>query len=249
MKRTVLRWHESTEPYWMTHAVPQRHGRTAEAFRFATAATLRLAAEHFGDGLEFFRDVGNHLDEKPMVWDEKKGRQFAWWCRVGVIPRVVPPVAGGAPLAFDPHQLVGLLAVRGPDGFVRLLDALHEINQARTTFGTVRDRRQMHFDGAVAGVFREVFGCPSEVGHYSPKRVVYRWPPRFVRAAWRTGTAVELARTMWDARDFSAMPILADALQDAGCDRDDILTHCRDPHAHHTRGCWVLDAVLGGVPT
>jgi hypothetical protein len=49
---------------------------------------------------------------------------------------------------------------------------------------------------------------------------------------------------MYEARDFSAMPILADALQDAGCDNDDILDHCRGP-GPHVRGCWVVDLVLG----
>jgi hypothetical protein len=63
--------------------------------------------------------------------------------------------------------------------------------------------------------------------------------------AWRTDTAVSLARAMYDARDFSAMPILADALQDAGCDSDAILSHCRDTSLTHVRGCWVTDLVLG----
>jgi hypothetical protein len=49
---------------------------------------------------------------------------------------------------------------------------------------------------------------------------------------------------MYEARDFSAMPILADALQDAGCDNDDILSHCRDTKQVHVRGCWVVDLVL-----
>ncbi|QEG26965.1 hypothetical protein GobsT_17130 [Gemmata obscuriglobus] len=61
---------------------------------------------------------------------------------------------------------------------------------------------------------------------------------------WRTGTAVSLARGMYESRDFSAMPILADALQDAGCDSDDILSHCQGP-GPHVRGCWVVDLVLG----
>ena len=65
------------------------------------------------------------------------------------------------------------------------------------------------------------------------------------RRAWRTDTAVTLARTMYESRDFSAMPILADALQDAGCDNDDILSHCRDTSLTHVRGCWVTDLVLG----
>jgi hypothetical protein len=54
-----------------------------------------------------------------------------------------------------------------------------------------------------------------------------------------------MARRMYQTRDFSAMPILADALQDAGCDSDDILDHCRDTSVPHTRGCWVVDLVLG----
>jgi hypothetical protein len=63
--------------------------------------------------------------------------------------------------------------------------------------------------------------------------------------AWRTDTAVGLARQMYASRDFGAMPILADALQDAGCESDDILSHCRDPKQVHVRGCWVVDLVLG----
>jgi hypothetical protein len=62
--------------------------------------------------------------------------------------------------------------------------------------------------------------------------------------AWRTSTVVALAQGMYDARDFSPMPILADALQDAGCDNDDILNHCRGSGLH-VRGCWVVDLVLG----
>ena len=62
--------------------------------------------------------------------------------------------------------------------------------------------------------------------------------------AWRTDTAVAIARGMYEARDFGAMPILADALQDAGCDNDDVLTHCRDAAQVHVRGCWVVDLVL-----
>ncbi len=62
---------------------------------------------------------------------------------------------------------------------------------------------------------------------------------------WRTETATILASTMYDSRDFSAMPILADALQDAGCDNEEILNHCRDTKQKHVRGCWVIDLVLG----
>jgi len=40
------------------------------------------------------------------------------------------------------------------------------------------------------------------------------------------------------------MPILGDALMDAGCDNEEIIKHCQDP-GPHVRGCWVVDLVLG----
>lgn len=73
-------------------------------------------------------------------------------------------------------------------------------------------------------------------------------PPEYTPAFhpdWRTSTAVALARQMDDTGDFSAAPILADALQDAGCDDEVILDRCRTPSGIHSRGNWVVDLVLG----
>ena len=80
-------------------------------------------------------------------------------------------------------------------------------------------------------IVRDIFGNPFRLVTFSPE--------------WRTDTAVSLARTMYESREFGAMPILADALQDADCDNDDILNHCRDATQVHVRGCWVTDLVLG----
>jgi len=62
--------------------------------------------------------------------------------------------------------------------------------------------------------------------------------------AWLTSTVIALARQMYESRDFSPLPILADALQDAGCDNADILDHCRSG-GPHVRGCFVVDLLLG----
>jgi hypothetical protein len=62
--------------------------------------------------------------------------------------------------------------------------------------------------------------------------------------AWRTSTVLAMARYAYDSGDFSALPILADALQDAGCADEEVLAHCR-ADATHVRGCWVIDAILG----
>jgi hypothetical protein len=63
--------------------------------------------------------------------------------------------------------------------------------------------------------------------------------------AWRTSDACLIAKGIDGSQDFSGLPILADALQEAGCTSDDLLNHLRDPHATHVRGCWALDLVLG----
>lgn len=62
--------------------------------------------------------------------------------------------------------------------------------------------------------------------------------------AWRTAAVVAIAVPMLEAGDFSAMPVLADALEDAGCEHEQVLAHCRG-EGPHFRGCWVVDGVLG----
>jgi hypothetical protein len=81
-----------------------------------------------------------------------------------------------------------------------------------------------------AAFLRDIFGDP--------------FRPVAFDASWRTDTALSLARVMYESRDFAAMPILADALQDAGCENADVLDHCRG-NGVHVRGCWVVDLVLG----
>lgn len=69
--------------------------------------------------------------------------------------------------------------------------------------------------------------------------------PVAINPEWLSSTVTAMAQQMYDARDFSTMPILADALQDAGCDNDAILNHSRDGNGVHVRGCWVVDLILG----
>jgi hypothetical protein len=81
-----------------------------------------------------------------------------------------------------------------------------------------------------AGLVRCVFGNPFRPVAFDP--------------AWRTEAAVSLVRGMDETRDFAAMPVLADALEDAGCADAELLAHCRGP-GPHARGCHALDRVLG----
>lgn len=62
--------------------------------------------------------------------------------------------------------------------------------------------------------------------------------------AWNGGAVHALAVTIYDDRAFGDLPILADALEDAGCADAQLLGHCREA-GPHTRGCWAVDALLG----
>lgn len=76
-------------------------------------------------------------------------------------------------------------------------------------------------------------------------REVFPHTNQHVELAWRTPAVDTLAQAIYDSRDFTALPILADALEEAGCSLDELLVHCRDPHVKHVRGCWAIDLVLG----
>jgi hypothetical protein len=62
---------------------------------------------------------------------------------------------------------------------------------------------------------------------------------------WNNQAIVKLAQAIWETSDFALLPVLADALEEAGCDEQDLLIHCRQ-RTQHLRCCWALRAVLGG---
>lgn len=74
-------------------------------------------------------------------------------------------------------------------------------------------------------------------------RDIFPFHPITPDPSWLTSTVVSLSQQMYDSRDFSTMPIMADALQDAGCDNPTILEHCRQPGSH-VKGCYVVDLCL-----
>lgn len=96
-----------------------------------------------------------------------------------------------------------------------------------------------------SALLRDIFGNPwrpllvsiavKETVHMTP---IHKW------LTWSGGAVVQIAQQIYDERDWAAMPILADALMDAGCTDQTILDHCRLP-GPHVRGCWVLDCLLG----
>ena len=163
--------------------------------------------------------------------------------------------------AIDAHISVVLLGLPVPTGASELAVALETWADTGDAGEPIREYQAYGValaDADARAALRGATALPDEVdeadgraaakaGVVSALREVFGDPFRPVTfsTAWRTDTAVSIARQMYDSRDFSAMPILADALQDAGCDEEQVLTHCRDAGGMHVRGCWVVDLVLG----
>jgi hypothetical protein len=99
----------------------------------------------------------------------------------------------------------------------------HVLNPAAAARGEGEHQKQ-------AALVRDIFGNP--------------FRPVSVDPSWLTSTVVALASGIYAERAFDRMPILADALMDAGCDNADVLNHCRRD-GPHVRGCWVVDLLTG----
>jgi hypothetical protein len=69
-------------------------------------------------------------------------------------------------------------------------------------------------------------------------------PAVAVDPRWLTSSVLDLAQTIHNERAFERLPILADALMDAGCDSEELIDHCRS-EGPHLRGCWAVDLLLG----
>jgi hypothetical protein len=86
---------------------------------------------------------------------------------------------------------------------------------------------------ALAEVLRDLFGNPFRSPFLDPNCL-----------NWNDRTVHKLAQAIYAEGRFADLPILADALEDAGCTDADVLNHCRTP-GEHVRGCWVVDLLLG----
>lgn len=144
---------------------------------------------------------------------------------------------------FD-SDFIAIAAAHASSDVLAHLD--YQVQVLRDIFGRPLDgtsrRRARWLKTAAVGLVKLFAGSPNHSQDVEPESAS-PWASVPVDPSWLTSTVLSLARQMYESRDFSTMPILADALQDAGCGNDDILAHCRGP-GPHVKGCWALDLVL-----
>ncbi len=136
------------------------------------------------------------------------------------------------------HAKLSVIMDHGNRDSVEWLDRLGELSVKARAFD---NPSLCHFDTRAADeeeaaqchLLRDIVGNP-----FRPVSADSSW------ITWNNSTVPKLAQVIYDDRAFDQLPILADALQDAGCHSEDILNHCRS-EGPHVRGCWVLDLLLG----
>ncbi len=106
-------------------------------------------------------------------------------------------------------------------------DSLHERHVRLDEQAAKAERR------AQAALVRDLFGNPYHPAAIEPACL-----------DWNEACIVKMARIIYDERKYQDMAILADALEEAGCDNSEVVNHCRQP-GEHARGCWLLDLLLG----
>ena len=178
------------------------------------------AAERFADGLIRKKELkvalaaASRMPNGPMSEEETAAYAVA---------RLAVPYAGGAAESvLEVVVHVGLTPKeRQQSEKYRDLDLRYmEPEPARALYQAIWGRRCRE----CSDLLREVIGNP--------------FRPLTLDPAWSTPAVVQLARSLYEEQRFEDMPVLADALEEAGCQDAAVLGHCRGP-GPHVRGCWV----------
>jgi predicted component of type VI protein secretion system len=119
------------------------------------------------------------------------------------------------------------------------------VRDLNSTNGTYLNARRRHGGVPVSGP-EGVLLRLGDVLHLGDVRLRLGTPSRAEAGwlAWQGGLVVSMARQVDESGDYRDLPVLADALDEAGCTDPDLLDHLREP-GPHVRGCWVVDLVLG----
>ncbi len=235
-----------TETQWLTSASPRPMLRyiggkaSARKLQLLAAASCRQIERHFEEwGVRLVEAVERQAEGELSLeeWANAVNRTLGDY-------QTAVMSDGDGPAGAAQFALRGLMSSPTAAALESVLEWAQtcevraaEAGRYRPTVRAVQ-RRQ-------ADLFREVFGDP-----FLDRTAVPAWmstggstifPGWMVRVS---ETAKGLADGIRADQAFERLPILADALEDAGCGDADLLAHLREP-GHHVRGCWALDLVLG----
>jgi hypothetical protein len=236
---TEAEWLAADDPRPMLEFLRDRGGASERKLRlFAVACCRRVwdlltdersrvaveTAERYADHLASHADLANAAEgSRGAVHDDSLRDRGRWYAAHAT-----------SYAAYDPGLLHSAPPVY-PSVFSFLLGvAVDAARAADSAQPPPHPTRGAAYRPAQPDLLRDLFGSP------------FRPAPPLAPAilAWNGGTVPKLAAAIYDERAFDRLPVLADALEDAGCADAGILSHCRGG-GEHVRGCWVVDLMLG----
>jgi hypothetical protein len=194
-------------------------------------------AERFADGrasakpLEKARRLARRLREER---EAAELRAATWMARAArsAAQAVEALLPESGPILIRPRDIRDPPDVISATRTARAAARADESLRDEDAVAAIEPIRRLHTLDAVELV-REIFGNP-----FRPVTIDPSW------LRWKEDIVPKMARVIYRKRCFRNLPILADALEEAGCSDAAILTHCRAP-VEHVRGCWVVDLLLG----
>ena len=173
------------------------------------------------EAVESYADGAISKAEMQIARDSYPCREFTGIIREDFDPILRRRILSAHPREEFARQAFAAMAWERPSSCV---DCNHDAAAAIEGENMFVERRRQ------TKYLRDIFGNPFRPVPLDPR--------------WLTSTVVDLVQAIYDERAFDRMPILADALMDAGCDSDEIILHCRGD-GPHVSGCWVVDLLLG----
>lgn len=183
------------------------------------------AAERYADGLADAAEVAAAGETAETLLGDAWHGPFARWHEAAAAT-----AAEWACWVDEPGEPPEMAAAAGhacERAASALADANVYVGSPYVAFAEGPDTQEQAYQAALV---RDIFGpLPFRRVAFAP--------------AWRTPAAVALSRSMYEGQRFENLPLLGDALEEAGCADPDVLNHCRRSGVH-VKGCWVLDLVL-----
>jgi hypothetical protein len=155
----------------------------------------------------------------PQVWDERGQFRPGW---------------GAGTAAVAATMLVGAAALDFGDGSIAAEVEAERAKEKVLQEGAAPAGAWVRQLALLSACVRDIFGNPFRRAPPLPPSVL----------AWNDAIIRRIAEGIYDERAFDRLPVLADAVEEAGCTDAEILAHCRGL-GPHVRGCWVVDLLLG----
>ena len=228
-------WLTATDPWAVQQFLAEQTGSRDRKWRLFAAACCRHVLDHGDHSLDDLIPViegfaDGRIDEAEFVRRREAAIRATRRPPDGPAECVWSAICGESAHAYNRNGYSHAVYVCDSAAQAVVPESLQdatsqeELERHPDAKGYLEERRYQ------ADWIRDIFGNP--------------FRPITAGSEWLTPTVVSLAEAIYRDRAFDRLPVLADAIEEAGCDNADLLAHCRGD-GPHALGCWAVDLLLG----